>query len=145
MNAITQFRGNYYFLSNFYERSLIYEGVRYNNSEAAFQAQKTLDPAIRKKFVSLNAGAARRYGRSVELRPDWEQVKDTIMYKIVLEKFLQNPDLRRDLVHTGNATLIETTDGWNDCYWGVANGEGQNKLGKILMRVRNEIKDFVFD
>ena len=60
------------------------------------------------------------------------------MYEIVLAKFSQNEYLKRRLLETGNALLIEGND-WGDTYWGVCNGRGKNKLGKILMRVRTEL------
>jgi hypothetical protein len=62
------------------------------------------------------------------------------MYNIVKDKFLRNPDIRQRLLYTINDDLVEGNN-WNDTYWGVCNGIGQNKLGKILMRVRKEIVD----
>ena len=79
-------------------------------------------------------------GRQVQLRPDWEQVKDGIMEEIVHAKFFQIEPFARKLVATGNAELIEGNT-WGDTYWGVDlhTMQGQNKLGKILMKIRDEL------
>lgn len=132
------FDGNYAFLSNFYNCMVEYDGLLYRNSEAAFQAAKTMDKKMRKVFTELSPSSAKYLGRHVQLRDDWEDVKDDIMYEIVYNKFSNNLDLKNSLHDTGDAELIEG-NWWNDKYWGVCNGEGQNKLGKILMRVRNEL------
>lgn len=137
---IDSFRGKYYFLSNFYPAKVTYEGFTYNNNEAAFQAQKVLSIDGKSAFTELSPADAKKKGRRVRLRPDWEQVKDGIMEEIVRAKFTQNPDLKQQLLLTGNAELIEGNT-WNDCYWGVdaRSGIGQNHLGKILMKVREEL------
>ena len=70
---------------------------------------------------------------------DWEEVKDQIMYEICLAKFTQNEELKEKLLATGNEELVEGNT-WHDTYWGVCNRRGKNKLGKILMRVRSELK-----
>lgn len=137
---IDSFRGKYYFLSNFYPAKVTYEGFTYKNNEAAFQAQKVLSIDGKSAFTKLSPADAKKKGRRVRLRPDWEQVKDGIMEEIVRAKFTQNPDLKQQLLLTGNAELIEGNT-WNDCYWGVdaRSGIGQNHLGKILMKVREEL------
>lgn len=135
--AITSFKGEHYFLSNFYSAPVVFEGVRYENNEAAFQAAKC--PNRKQEFCGLNPSDAKRLGRQVELRPDWEEVKDSVMYQICKEKFMQNPDIKVKLIGTKDAELVEGND-WNDTIWGVCNGVGENRLGKILMRIRDEIK-----
>lgn len=139
MKRIDQFRGKYYYLSNFIESPIEYEGLTYRNGESAFQAMKVTDMSKRKQFTDLPPNKAKSKGRNVPLRKDWEQVKDQYMYEIVKAKFTQNEDLKQKLLMTGNALLIEGNT-WGDTYWGVCNGRGQNKLGKILTRVRNELK-----
>lgn len=135
------FDGEYSFLSNFANAPVLYDGIVYLNSEAAFQAQKTIDKSMRKEFSLYNPSEAKKAGRRVNLRPDWEQVKEQIMYEIVRAKFTQNEDLRQKLIDTGDAYLEEGT-WWNDRVWGIdlKTGIGENKLGKILMRVREELK-----
>lgn len=129
---IGEFKGNYSFLSNFYEAPVTFEGLTYKNSEAAFQAAKTLS---REQFTDLDPKAAKELGRKVILRPDWEEIKDDIMYQICVNKFLQNPDLLEKLLATGNEELVYgNTEG--DRIWGMTEGEGENCLGKILMQIR---------
>lgn len=138
---IDSFRGKYYFLSNFFPAPIIYDGLIYQNNEAAFQAQKTLEKTDRKVFTQLAPAEAKRRGRHVRLRDDWEEIKDGIMEEIVRAKFSQNPKLKAELLATGEAQLIEGNT-WNDRYWGVdvRSGIGKNHLGKILMKVRSELK-----
>lgn len=134
---IDKFEGEYAFLSNFYEAPVTYQGITYRTSEAAFQAQKTLDHQERVKFSdpSLTPGQAKRLGRKITLRKDWEAVKIKTMYLIVLAKFEQHPNLSARLLATGDEELIEGNT-WGDTTWGVCNGTGANNLGKILMQVR---------
>lgn len=133
---IREFQGEYRWLSNFYHSPLEYEGIPYLSVEAAFQAQK--QPERAPSFINLNPSEAKRLGRQVNLRPDWEEVKDRIMYEIVKEKF-RNYDLAMKLLATGDQELEEGNT-WGDTYWGVCKNGGQNKLGKILMQVRDFIK-----
>lgn len=137
---INCFSGEYDFLSNFYNTPVFYEGLMYSNSEAAFQAQKTLNEEIRKKFTKYYAGQAKKEGKKVILRNDWESVKESVMYEIVYDKFSRNEKLRKKLLETGDAVL-EEGNAWGDRVWGTVNGIGENKLGKILMRVRKELKE----
>ena len=134
--AIDEFRGKYFFLSNFYNVRVTYNGFTYLNNEAAFQAQK--DPGRVREFLNLNPSEAKRLGRRVKLRADWEDVKDDIMAEIVENKFTQNKDLMQKLLDTKNEELIEGNT-WNNKYWGVCNGKGKNILGKILMNLRANI------
>ena len=136
---INEFRGKYYFLSNFYSCKVEWEGLTYENNEAAFQSAKCIKLEQRKNFLGLDPSSAKRKGRRVKLRNDWEEVKDQIMYEIVLNKFSQNEELRKKLIATGDEYLEEGNT-WHDTYWGVCNGKGKNKLGKILMQVREELK-----
>ena len=136
---INSFRNKYFFLSNFYKTPVTFDGLTYGSSEAAFQAQKTLDIDTRVKFTTLSPDTSKRIGRDVVLRPDWDKVKVDIMYKVLMSKFTQNPELKDRLLDTGNEHLIEGND-WGDKVWGQVNGEGQNYLGKCLMRVRDELR-----
>lgn len=136
-NKIDKFRGKYYFLSNFFNAQVTYNGITYENNESAFQAQK--QPNIAHTFSHLNPSQAKSKGRKVVLRNDWEKVKDEIMYNICLCKFTQNEELKQKLLNTGNAELIEGNT-WNDTYWGICRGRGKNHLGKILMQIREELR-----
>ena len=143
---ISNFRGKYFFLSNFYGHPVEYEGITYANNEAAFQSAKikrgdrvenrrTYETVTRETFASLSPNEAKRLGRSIVLREDWEDVKVKAMATIVVNKF-KDPVLRRKLLDTGDEELVEGNT-WGDRYWGVCDGQGLNTLGKILMAVRN--------
>ena len=136
VKVIDKFDGNYKFLSNYFEYPITYGGITYQSSEAAFQAQKC--PERANEFADLPPNEAKALGRKVPLREDWETIKDNIMYEIIYVKFSQTYKLKKALLETGDAELVEGNT-WNDKYWGVCDGEGQNKLGSILMRVRDEL------
>lgn len=136
---ISDFRGKYFFLSNFYISDVEYEGILYKNNEAAFQSAKLTDRDKRLQFCDLDPSSAKRKGRHVTLRHDWEYIKDKVMEDCVRDKFKRNDYIRRKLLETGDEELVEGNT-WNDTYWGVCNGRGKNKLGKILMKIREELK-----
>lgn len=136
---INEFRGKYYFLSNFFNAPVTYDGITYQNNEAAYQSAKVLDKPARKEFSKLSPGVAKRKGRSVKLRSDWEKVKFDIMYEICLAKFTQNEELKNKLLATGDRYLEEGNQ-WGDKFWGTVHGDGQNKLGTILMLIREELR-----
>ena len=142
MLTIQRFRDEYGFLSNFYESSVKWEGLTYPNAEAAFQAAKVLTEEERLPFTVLQPGKAKRMGRRVPLRQDWERVKFAIMESIVRAKFTQNADLAAKLLATGDTELVEGNT-WGDTCWGVdlRTGKGENHLGKALMKVRSELRD----
>lgn len=139
---IKEFKNQYFFLSNFYEYPIYYNKLVFCNAEAAFQAQKVINEKDQYKFINLNASQARKLGKTVQLRKDWEEIKDNIMYEIVKRKFTINKELQQKLLETKEEELVEG-NWWHDTYWGVDSktGIGQNKLGKILMKVREEVKN----
>jgi ribA/ribD-fused uncharacterized protein len=141
MPPITAFRDAYFFLSNFSESPIVFDGQSYPTVEHAFQAAKTFDLEQRKLIQEATTPAtAKRLGRAVALRADWEQVKFDIMHALLKQKF-ERPDLRQALLATGDAELIEGNT-WNDRTWGrvLVKGQwiGKNRLGELLMRVRAE-------
>ena len=137
-NVVGPFDGEFDWLSNFFTCKLEFEGLTFDNSEAAFQAAKCINPIERTKFVGLAAGKSKRLGKKVELRPDWNDIRIDVMREVLRAKFGQNKDLAEKLVATGDAELIEFNN-WRDVFWGVCNGKGNNQLGKLLMEVRKEI------
>ena len=136
------FRDNYDFLSNFYECSVKWGGITYRNTEAAFQASKCtgINEHMRVQFTTLTGSEAKKLGRKVPIRMDWEQVKVGIMHDIVYCKFKQNLDLAKKLIDTGNIEIAEDNT-WGDRFWGKCKGIGKNVLGIILMQVREELKE----
>ena len=144
-DAVLGFQGAYRFLSNFYPCPVLFDGIRFKSSEAAYQASKA--PIGEEweqdtvKFAELDAREARRAGRSLRyIRQDWDATKLNIMYRILRAKFTQNLDLKQKLVATGD-TYLEETNYWHDTFWGIYNGVGENHLGRLLMVVRDEINE----
>lgn len=141
-NSITDFHEEQYrFLSNFYEARVEYRGLVYGSNEAAFQAQKCMTEEEKTQFTGFGPGKSKGVGRRVRLRPDWEKVKIGIMEEIVRAKFTQHPELAAKLLATGDKVLVEGNH-WGDTCWGVdtRTGQGENNLGRILMKIREELK-----
>ena len=115
----------------------------YPTAEHAFQAMKTNDKKIRDRFCCqpvqhdniLLPSEAKLLGRKLNLRDDWEDIKFNVMLEIVYNKFNSSRTLRDSLIATGDMLLVEG-NWWGDTIWGVSNGKGQNRLGRILMDVR---------
>lgn len=140
MERITEFQGNYRWLSNFWPVLITVEGITYHHVEGAYVAMKTTDIEKRRDVARIiNPGAVKRIGRDLKLREDWEKVKVRIMYDLLKLKFAPGSELATKLLDTKDALLIEGNN-WNDTFWGVCRGRGQNRLGILLMRVREELK-----
>lgn len=136
---IDRFSGDHAFLSNFHRTRFRWRGKLWSTSEAAFQAAKTLDDRERERIRRApSPAAAKRLGRRVALRPDWERVKDDVMRSVLKAKFAV-PKLRDALLATGDAELVEGNT-WGDTYWGVCGGRGRNRLGRALMRIRKGLR-----
>ena len=132
------FDGDLYFLSNFYPCNITINGITFPSVENAFQSRKCANYSDMIKFRDITSGQAKRLGRRIEMRDDWDSVKLDVMYDLVKIKF-SNPELKSRLLSTGDYELVENNN-WKDFYWGRCNGVGQNHLGKILMRVREELR-----
>lgn len=137
--AIEEFQEEYRFLSNMWECPVYYDDMLWSSAEHAYQAAKTLIK-VEKDMVMASASpyAAKKAGRMVTLREDWDNVRLEIMHDIVLAKFSLSP-LRERLLETGERTLREGNS-WNDTFWGVCDGIGKNHLGRTLMTVRIELR-----
>ena len=126
--------------SNFFPCVIAYGGLEYPSVEAAYQACKTTDISKRKEFTRMTAGKAKREGKKLSIRPDWKEIKDCVMFDLLIIKFSQ-PALLTQLIATGDEELVEGNC-WHDNYWGdcscqnCASIVGRNTLGKLLMRVR---------
>lgn len=130
------------FMSNYKKARFFIYGRWWNWVEAPYQAQKTLN-ATEQEIIwqAKTNNDSRLLGQKVTMRPDWDQVKRQVMKECCLAKFLQHPDLRKQLMETGGEELIEDTTITNDMYWGCGiDGTGQNVLGQVLMEVREELK-----
>lgn len=142
---IVSFEGKYAFLSNFYPAKIHIENKEfgfydeYPTAEHAYQASKAFMVTEKEQIKSASTpGLAKKYGKFIRMRSDWDEVKLETMEEIVRIKFEMNPDLAQLLVDTGDMKLVEG-NWWHDTYWGVCNGRGHNHLGKILMKVREEL------
>lgn len=137
---IEEFDGEYRWLSNFWPSKINVEGWIFPTVEHGYQAAKSMNPEDWKDIQEcVSPGAAKRLGKTLKLRKDWDEIKLDIMLEMVRAKFSQNPDLKEKLLATGDAELIEGNQ-WGDRFWGVCYGTGENHLGKILMQVRGELK-----
>jgi ribA/ribD-fused uncharacterized protein len=135
---ILEFSGEYAFLSNFYPCNLVWKGKHYRTSEHTYQAAKAITEEDHELVRnSKTAGEAKKNGRKIKMRPDFENRKLAIMKEILLIKF-SLPELRDKLLATGEAKLVEGNT-WGDQEWGQVDGVGKNYLGKILMEIRDEI------
>ena len=136
---IKGFFDEYRFLCNFHLCPVKFEGVIYPSSENAYMASKSINPDVRKQFETVGPKLAKQLGRLIELRQDFNLVKNELMTTILRDKFTRNGDLKKLLLNTGNRYL-EETNWWDDIYWGVCNDEGFNTLGKVLMDLRTEFQ-----
>lgn len=143
---ITSFKDEYDFLSNFYLCHIVWIRKDWISAEHVFQAMKCIGKTDRGMIRNLSTpGKAKRMGRRIVLRDDWEDVKEGMMLRTLRKKFLQNKRLLKKLIGTGDAELIEG----NNChanFWGnceclrCKDLHGFNKLGEILMQVRDELR-----
>ncbi len=137
------FSNDRYFLSNFYPSVILVEGISFSSVEQYYQWSKCATQQGKDLILyARTPGQMKRLGKQVIIKKDWEQIKEAVMYKGVKAKFSQNPELKALLLATGTEELAEGNN-WGDTFWGVNyyTREGQNKLGKILMKVREEINN----
>jgi ribA/ribD-fused uncharacterized protein len=150
---IKGFFGPYRFLSNFWDSPVYFEAKRFPSIEHAYQFAKLDDYKNYNqhlKIIHLKPGEIKKWGRSIKIRRNWEEIKNDIMTALVFDKFYRNKELRGQLLQTDNKYL-EESNSWHDNYWGNCycekcrntliktldpKVEGQNNLGKILIKVR---------
>ena len=140
MNDINSFEGMHRFLSNFWPCQIYWSGMLWSSTEHAYQSAKTNSLNERRMIQNaMSPNQAKKLGRKVTMRADWDQVKLTIMRQLLELKFAPGSQLAEKLIATGDAQLIEG-NWWGDTYWGVCRGIGHNHLGKLLMEVRTELR-----
>tara|TARA_R110000772_G_C13299886_1_gene438784 strand:+ start:935 stop:1414 length:480 start_codon:yes stop_codon:yes gene_type:complete len=148
-NSVKQFKGDYFFLSNFYPHPMVYKGILYPSSEHAYVSAKSDDPEFKLEVSQLDrAGKAKNLGRELEnnggLIEDWITKKVIVMNEILRIKF-SDSTLKSQLLSTDGQELWEG-NWWHDNFFGYCNCDGcenkpkNNYLGKILMEIRNELK-----
>lgn len=146
--AIIQFTGINRFLSNFYPQEITWRGITFPSNENAYQADKSSDEAVRQCFakdgIFNTPWQAKKQGRLLQLRPNWEQEKVSLMADLVEVKF-NVPELEKRLLDTRNEELIEGNH-WHDNFWGrcycprciqvFGDLRGRNLLGELLVACR---------
>jgi ribA/ribD-fused uncharacterized protein len=139
--TINSFRNEHRWLSNFFPAVIIFADGKYPTVEHAFQAAKTRNKEQREEIRRAETATyAKQLGRNVDLRNDWHDVKLMIMHNLIWQKFTRHPTLRQLLLDTGGTKLVEGNN-WNDTYWGICRGVGENQLGRIIMNVRDKINN----
>lgn len=135
---IVKFRGQHWFLSNFYPVIITYQDHKFFTAEHAYHSAKA---TCKDDFDFIRTGRgpadALHRSRRVAHREDWDDIKLQVMHDVLMEKF-RLPRMRLLLQETGSRAIIEGND-WNECFWGVCDGRGENHLGKILMQIRREL------
>jgi len=139
--AITSFRGEYGFLSNFSpyitEEYMEYKGIKYPSNEHFYQAMSFADDDIKRQVANHPSKGLKAFCRQFTIRDDWHDIKLDVM-KIGLRYKFNIPRYKQKLLATGNEEIIEG-NWWGDTFWGVCNGVGQNNLGKLLMDIRDKL------
>lgn len=137
LNYKGKFINNWF--SNFVPSPMEIDGRTWNDVESYFASQKTLDFNEQEKIrLAPNAGVAKRLGRKVKLRSDWDNIKEDVMEKALRIKFKKGTSFYNKLKATGNSLIVEWNN-WNDQYWGMTlDKKGKNRLGEILMKIRDE-------
>lgn len=136
---IDSFSGENRFLSNFWPAEVTLDGMTFPSVENAYQAAKTNVLIMREDFINLIPGQAKRKGQNLPLRNDWESVKVSVMRNLLEQKF-EHEELRKLLLNTGEQQLVEGNT-WGDIFWGVCDNVGDNNLGKLLMEIREQIRN----
>jgi ribA/ribD-fused uncharacterized protein len=146
VREIRDFHGENFFLDNFFVRDFIIDGVVYKTVEHRFQSKKMMNKEDEFEIIVADSPSkAKMLGNMLYMRKDWYRVRYSVMLEAVWEKFSQHEDLKNKLLETGEALLVEGNT-WHDNIWGdcecikCRNIEGQNYLGKILMKVREELR-----
>ncbi len=140
---ITTFRDEHSWLSNMADCEIKYGDLVFKSTEAFYQAMKTTDKDIRALFTKYDGQTSKREGRKLSLRSDWEIVKDDVMKFALSKKFSKEP-FKSLLLSTGDVDIIEGNY-WHDNYFGSCScakcgNRGLNKLGKMIMEIRNNLK-----
>ena len=134
---INSFRGENFFLSNFYPCKVIYRGIEFSSSESAYQAAKCKNDDDFILFSGRSAKESKKLGRSVDLIYNWDARKASIMREVLEVKF-SDKELANLLSRTYGQDLVEWNT-WGDTFWGVCGGVGKNMLGLELMRIRDKL------
>jgi ribA/ribD-fused uncharacterized protein len=131
------FFGDFRWLSNFHLSPITFGSKVYPSVEHAYQAAKSKDKNEREAIrLAKTPALAKKMGMEVKLREDWDEIKIDVMEALLRLKF-QNPELRQQLINTYPYPLTED-NWWGDTFWGVYQDKGENNLGKLLMKIRED-------
>lgn len=143
--SIGPFKDEHRWLSNFAVSPIIISGIKYRTVEHFYQASKTIKLDESRSIITLpTPGEAKRAGRELTIREDWDLIKVSVMTIGTYSKYTQNEDFKLKLIETGNAKIIEFNT-WHDNFWGQCTCQkcektaGENNLGKIIMQVRKDL------
>jgi ribA/ribD-fused uncharacterized protein len=143
---IEQFRDEYRWLSNFTPVKVVYEGIEYASVEHAYMSAKSHDMVWKSRCADSQVSAAqiKKESKEIDLREDWEKVKFEVMLECVRQKMTQEP-FKSKLEATGNV-YIQEGNIWGDTVYGVClkTNKGQNLLGKMIMKIREENREKFF-
>lgn len=137
------FRGRLDFCSNFYICNINTQYGVFPSTENAFAWAKCSDESRLKEFQACTPSQSKRIGKTVKMRPDWEEIKVEVMRRLLKIKF-SIPELKEKLLATGNEILVEGNE-WHDNFWGSCTCDrcgyrGKNTLGMLLMEVRAQLQ-----
>jgi len=139
LDRIERFTGDYRFLSNFFASPVRDEKGEYATVEHAYQAAKASNDAEWYSIATASTPAkAKRRGSAVVTDMFWEAKRLPLMRAFLIKKFAPGSHLAYRLLSTGDSELIEGND-WNDRFWGMCNGVGENHLGRLLMESRDRL------
>lgn len=143
INYICDFNKEYFFLNNNYPVTINYNGLTYKCVQSAFEASKETSKLAKMPYTTMDGYTAMSYPTN-KLCSDWTDKQDTIMFDLLKIKF-SNKELKEKLLNTKDS-YIEYVNDWHDSYWGVCKCErcfnnNQNKLGKMLMKIREYINE----
>lgn len=142
MITIPYYETSYFAFHNFSAHAIEIDGVIYPTAEHAFHAFKFEDDVLRQKIIECKSPIA-AYKLGKELKPqrrsDWDEIKVEVLTNIIRYKAQQNPDVKEALLLSGNEKIAEVNP--NDDFWGTGpDGQGMNHTGKILMKIRDELR-----
>jgi len=151
-NTIKEFKHEYFFLSNMFPCSVVYNGLKYLCAESAFQAAKFDNlfhaSTTKMRFANIDGYAARVLGKNLKLSASeiskWNERRNTVMEEILRIKFAKGTELANRLIDTADVHIIENNC-WHDQYWGNCvcprheATPGKNKLGELLMKIRQDL------
>ena len=135
--------GEYGYLANYSNHGFYVNDVFYKTVEHYYQSEKYSDNEIKQKIINAptpkEASTIGRDRKNIR-KKDFKLIKNDVMYKGIYEKFIQNKSIMYKLIETRNKTIVEKTV--DEYYWGIGKDEsGDNNIGKILMKVRTDIKN----